>query len=478
MGLFEAAQTISEAAFWAVEPGRLVKANVLRDGDGLKILGERFELASFDHVWIIAFGKAAAGMAEALADVLDDRLTAGVVVIPRAGTQGDVTRDYRLQYFEAAHPLPDERSVEAARRVMDAAAKAGANDLVLACVSGGGSSLLCLPAEGVTLDEKRAVTGGLLRSGAGIREFNAVRKHLSAIKGGRLALAAAPASVVNLIVSDVNGDDPGTVASGPTHWDGSTYADARDVLERYGLWRGAPEAVRRLIERGVRGEAPETPKSDDPVFGRVHSFVIGNNLTALRGARREAERLGFEPFILTASDEGEARQAARDYVAFIASLACSTSTAPKPACLLAGGEVTVSVRGPGKGGRNMEFVLAALAEMRQEGLGGVFCGTCAVPEEGGGQAGSRPFDWLIMSLGTDGADGSTDAAGAWADGATLERARELGLDLDTALAENDSYSYFSKTGNLVFTGPTGTNVCDVRIFLIRPGGAAGDVSKD
>jgi len=160
MGLFEAAQTISEAAFWAVEPGRLVKANVLRDGDGLKILGERFELASFDHVWIIAFGKAAAGMAEALADVLDDRLTAGVVVIPRAGTQGDVTRDYRLQYFEAAHPLPDERSVEAARRVMDAAAKAGANDLVLACVSGGGSSLLCLPAEGVTLDEKRAVTGG------------------------------------------------------------------------------------------------------------------------------------------------------------------------------------------------------------------------------------------------------------------------------------------------------------------------------
>jgi len=219
----------------------------------------------------------------------------------------------------------------------------------------------------------------------------------------------------------------------------------------------------------VRGEAPETPKSDDPVFGRVHSFVIGNNLTALRGARREAERLGFEPFILTASDEGEARQAARDYVAFIASLACSTSTAPKPACLLAGGEVTVSVRGPGKGGRNMEFVLAALAEMRQEGLGGVFCGTCAVPEEGGGQAGSRPFDWLIMSLGTDGADGSTDAAGAWADGATLERARELGLDLDTALAENDSYSYFSKTGNLVFTGPTGTNVCDVRIFLLRPG---------
>jgi glycerate 2-kinase len=468
MVLYDAARSMSEAALWAVEPGRLVKASVLREGETLKVLGESFDLAAYDNIWLIAFGKAAAGMAEALADVLDDRLTAGVVVTPPTGTVGDITRDYRLHYLEAAHPLPDERSAEAARRTLDMASKAGANDLILVCASGGASSLLCLPAEGVTLDEKKEVTQALLKSGATICELNVVRKHLSAIKGGRLALAATPASVVNLLVSDVNGDDPATIASGPTYWDGSTYADARDILTRYRLWEVSPDAVRMLIEAGLRGDAPETPKSGDPAFARVQTFVIGNNLTALRGARREAERLGFEPFILTSSDEGEARQAARDYVAFIAGLACSTSAAPKPVCLLAGGELTVSVKGRGKGGRNMEFVLAALVEIRKEGLGGTFCGTCALPEEGAGQAGNRPFDWLILSLGTDGIDGPTDAAGAWADAATLERVRELELDPAEALDANDSYPFFEKTGNLLITGPTGTNVCDVRIFLIRP----------
>jgi len=468
MYLYDAARSISEAALWAVEPGRLVKASVLRDGETLKVLGENFDLAAYDNIWLIAFGKAAAGMAEALADVLDDRLTAGVVVTPPTGTAGDMTRDYRLHYLEAAHPLPDERSAEAARRTLDMASKAGANDLILVCASGGASSLLCLPAEGISLDDKKAVTRALLKAGATIRELNVVRKHLSGVKGGRLAQAAALATVVNLVLSDVNGDDLETIASGPTHWDSSTFADARDVLARYRLWEGSPDAVRMLIEAGLRGEAPETPKSGDQAFARVHTFVIGNNLTALRGARREAERLGFEPFILTSSDEGEARQAARDYVAFIAGLACSTSAAPKPVCLLAGGELTVSVKGRGKGGRNMEFVLAALVEIRKEGLGGTFCGTCALPEEGAGQAGSRPFDWLILSLGTDGIDGPTDAAGAWADAATLERVRELELDPAEALDANDSYPFFEKTGNLLITGPTGTNVCDVRIFLIRP----------
>jgi glycerate 2-kinase len=454
MGLFDAAQSMSEAALWAVDPGRLVNTNILRGGDGLRILGETFDLASYENVWLIAFGKAAAGMAEALADVIGDRLTAGMVVTPAMATGDDVTRDYRLEYAEAAHPVPDERSVKAAQRVLALAEKAGANDLVFVCISGGGSSLVCLPAEGITLDDKKAVTQGLLKAGATIGELNAVRKHLSGIKGGRLAKAAAPATVVSLAISDVNGDDPGTIASGPAHWDASTFADARDILARYRLWEGSPSAVRMLMEAGARGVAPETLKSGDPVFERVHTFVIGNNLTALRGAQREAERLGFKPFILTSSDEGEARQAAKDYVAFIAGLACSTSAAPKPVCLLAGGELTVSVKGGGTGGRNMEFVLATLVEMRKEGLGG--------------QAGSRPLDWLIMSFGTDGIDGPTDAAGAWADGATLEHARKLGLDPEAYLDANDSYSFFAKTGNLVLTGPTGTNVCDVRIFLLRP----------
>jgi glycerate 2-kinase len=297
------------------------------------------------------------------------------------------------------------------------------------------------------------LTRDLLRAGASIRELNIVRKHLSGIKGGGLANAAAPATLLSLVISDVNGDDLETIASGPTYWDSSTFADAREILERYGVWQKAPASVRARIEAGDRGEAPETLKSDDPVFENAQAFVIGNNLTALRGARRRAEGLGFEPFILTSTDEGEACKAAHDYAAFIAGLACSMSTAPKPVCLLAGGELTVEVRGRGKGGRNTEFVLASLLEFAEEEVA---------------SAVSQGLEWLVLSIGTDGVDGPTDAAGAWADAATPDRAKPLGLDAEKHLDENDSYSFFEKTGNLVITGPTGTNVCDVRVFLIRP----------
>ncbi len=450
---------------------RLVKSNLSLEGDTLRVLGETFGLGGFENVYVIAFGKAAAGMAEALAEILDSRLTGGIVIAPapRSGQQSAGRhRGPKLEFLEASHPLPDDTSVDAARRALELAARAGKKDLVLLAISGGGSALLCLPAEGITLDEKKAVTLDLLKAGATIRELNVVRKHLSGIKGGRLAKSAFPAMVISLVISDVVGDDLETIASGPAHWDSSTFADARDVLAKFGLWESSPPSVRKHIERGIRGEEPETLKSDDPVFESVREYVIGNNLTALRGARREAERRGFEAFILTSTDEGEARAAARSYVAFIASLACSMSGAPMPFCLLAGGELTVSVTGRGTGGRNMEFVLAALVEMRKESLGQAFCGTCALPDDRGGLAGNQPFDWLALSLGTDGIDGPTDAAGAWADAATFDRALALGLEPDKYLGENDSYSFFEKTGNLIVTGPTGTNVCDVRMFLIAP----------
>jgi len=481
--LLDDARAIYETALGAVDPVRLVRANVSLEGGGLSILGETFDLGGFENVYVIAFGKAAAGMAAGLADVLGERLTGGLVVSPSAGEdkagpeqEPDIHREavtgshprLELEEVKASHPLPDDASVEAARRALDLAAGAGEKDLVLLAISGGGSALLCLPAEGITLEEKKAVTLDFLRAGATIRELNVVRKHLSAIKGGRLAKAAFPATVISLVISDVVGDDLETIASGPAHWDSSTFADARDVLAKYGLWESSPPSVRKHVEKGMRGEEPETLKSDDPVFKNVHEHVIGNNLTALRGARREAERRGFEPFILTSEDEGEARAAARSYVAFIASLACSMSAAPKPVCLLAGGEVTVSVKGKGTGGRNMEFVLAALLEMRKESLGPSFCGTCSLPDDKGGLAGNRPLDWLVLSLGTDGIDGPTGAAGAWADGATFDRAGALGLDPEKFLVENDSYSFFEKTGNLIVTGPTGTNVCDVRMFMIAP----------
>ena len=485
--LLDAARSICDAALDAVDPGWLVRTNVVRDGDALRVVGETFDLGSFEKVWLIAFGKAAAGMAEALAGVLGDRLSGGLVIVPAARSAepapagnapagpakteaGKITQgigqeisaapaaskglpDAKLEFMEASHPLPDKMSVEAARRALAFADKAGPKDLFLVCISGGGSSLLCLPAEGIALRDKTDLTRDLLRAGASIRELNVVRKHLSGIKGGRLAKAAYPATVVSLVISDVNGDDLETIASGPAYWDSSTFADARDILESYGLWDGAPPSVKARIEAGDRGEAPETLKSDDPVFENAHAFVIGNNLAALRGARRRAEGLGFEPFILTSTDEGEARKAAHDYAAFIAGLACSMSAAPKPVCLLAGGELTVEVRGKGRGGRNSEFVLASLLEFAEEEVASAM---------------SSGLEWLVLSVGTDGVDGPTDAAGAWADAATLGRAKQLGLDAESYLDANDSYSFFEKTGNLVLTGPTGTNVCDVRIFLIRP----------
>ena len=467
--LFGQARAIYEAALRAVSAELLVIENVAREGNRIKISGETIDLDSFENIYLIAFGKAAAGMSEAVAEILGDRLTGGLVVPPASGQVAPASpRSRRLEFLEAGHPLPDKRSIAAARRALALVSKAGEKDLVIICASGGGSSLLCLPAGRVTLSEKKSVTRNLLRAGADIRELNAVRKHLSGIKGGRLANAAFPATIVNLVVSDVVGDDLEVIASGPAHWDSSTFADARAVLEKYGLWKSSPLSIRTLIEKGIRGDEPETLKSGDSVFANVHTFVIGNTLTALLGARREAERLGFEPFILTSTDEGEARKAARDYAAFIVSQACSMSAAPKPVCLLAGGELTVTVKGRGIGGRNTEFVLAALVEMRKEDLGRAFCGTCELPAEGGGQGGTKPFEWLVLSIGTDGIDGPTDAAGAWADMSTLERARKLRLDPEKYLSRNDSYSFFKKTVNLIITGPTGTNVCDIRIFLIKP----------
>jgi glycerate 2-kinase len=465
--LADEGRAISEAAVGAVLPERLVRRGVIRDGNVIRVAGETFDLAAFANVSLIAFGKAAAGMAAALAEILGDRLVKGLVIAP--GRLAEAAGG--LEYFEASHPLPDEKSVAAAKRALALALKAEEKDLVFVCISGGGSALLCLPAEGITLDEKKSVTGSLLRAGADIREMNVVRKHLSGIKGGRLARAARRATLVNLVVSDVVGDDLESIASGPTHWDSSTFADAREILKKYGLWDGGPASVRRRIERGARGEEPETLKKDDPVFARVHTFIIGNNLTALRGARREAERLGYETFILTAEDRGEARHAARDYLGFIAGMACSLDAAPKPYCLLAGGELTVTVKGKGRGGRNTEFVLASLVEMEKEGIDRLFCSSCAFPEEGAGGGpivDRRSLDWLFLSVGTDGIDGATDAAGAWGDASVPGRARKFGLDPGAYLEDNDSYSFFSKTGNLIITGPTGTNVCDVRVFLLKP----------
>ena len=437
------AEAIWRAALAAVDPWTLVRSAVERQGDVVRIRDREFDLAAYERVFIISFGKAASAMGEALATILDERLTSGLAIVPWPVGKNPT----RLEHIEAAHPIPDARSVEAARRALEIADKAREKDLLFVCISGGGSSLLTLPADGVTLDKKRRLTEDLLRAGATIQEINVVRKHLSAIKGGQLARAAFPASVVTLVISDVVGNDLGTIASGPTYWDASTFADARAILECYELWDSAPAMVRARIEDGAAGRVPETLKESDPAFERAPAFIIGDNMTALRAAKHEAEKRGFEPIFLSSSDGGEARRTAAGYAAFLSELACSASSLPRPLCLLAGGELTVTVKGRGRGGRNLEFVLASIVDMEKAEVSGI--------------------DWLILSLGTDGIDGPTDAAGAWADPRTIKTARALGLVPGEYLEDNDSYGFFKQTGNLIMTGPTGTNVMDLRLFLLR-----------
>ncbi len=455
----DAAESVARAAVGAVDPDRLIRENVILDTvegrDSVVIRGRKFRLEEYDRIFLIAFGKAAPAMAGALAGVLGDRLTRGLVVSPVGRSK---TTENGLEFVRGSHPLPDEGSLEGARKALEIAESAEADDLVFVCVSGGGSALLCHPAEGISLAEKRQVTRALLRAGADIGELNTVRKHLSAVKGGQLAKAAFPAAVVGLILSDVLENDLESIASGPTHWDSTTFASAKGVLEGFGLWEDIPASVREHIGKGVRGERAETVKPGDPAFERVKNFIIGDNMAALKAAQKEAERLGFESLILTSSDKGEARSAAANYAAFLANMACSIQSAARPLCFLAGGELTVTVKGQGSGGRNTEFVLASLVEFGKEYLEEIF-------SEGSGGSG---LDWLVMSLGTDGIDGPTDAAGAWAGPSTLAKIRELGLNPAAYLDENDSYGFFRRTGNLIVTGPTGTNVMDIRIFLLGP----------
>ena len=440
--------------FWAalreVAADRLVRRSVRRQGAKLIIQGQVFDLNSYEHVYLIAIGKAAPFMADSLAKILGSRLTEGIAV---CGPGQRISAE-RIVCLPAAHPLPDERSVRAASRIVSLAQKAGVKDIVFVLISGGASAQVCLPRRPASLGAKRWVTDGLLRAGADIVELNTVRKHLSEVKGGRLAEAAHPATVVNLVVSDVIRNDLESIASGPTHWDSTTFADALRVLKKYGLWTKAPASVRKVIEAGLSGRIPETLKNGDPVFAKVSTFVIGDNGTALMAAAAKAKALGFRPGILSENDTGEARDAARKYVSAAAKIVRLGKNKKEPLCLLAGGELTVTVKGKGKGGRNTEFVLASLLEFMKRPF---FRPTKALP---------HAPDFLVTSLGTDGRDGPTEAAGAWADATTALRAIKLGLSACDYLERNDSSTFFKKAGGLIITGPTRTNVMDLRLILL------------
>jgi hydroxypyruvate reductase len=428
-----AARAIWDAGLAAGAVDPLVRRVFRREGRVLRAGALALDLDAVRRVIVLGAGKAGAAMACAVEDVLGDRLHEGFVVVKDGYTRP--TR--RITIVEAGHPVPDERGQAAAAEIRRLAEAAGRDDLVVVLISGGGSALLPAPAPPITLTEKRELTKLLLAAGADIGQLNAVRKHLSLLKGGQLARVAAPATVLTLALSDVIGNPVDVIASGPTAPDPSTFGEALAIVDRFGLRPRTPASILRRLQAGSRGEIPETPKPDDPVFARVTNLVIGDNSLVVDAAVRRAAALGYTPVVATRALTGEAREVARDFVARGRALA-------PPACLIAGGETTVTVSGPGRGGRCQEFVLAAAAAL--EGLRG----------------------FTVLAAGTDGTDGPTDAAGAVADGDTVARAAALRLDVHSALTANDSYPFFHALGDLVMTGPTATNLLDLYLLVADP----------
>jgi glycerate 2-kinase len=430
---------IFSAGLRAADPEAAVRSQVSRQGHFLTVAGRAYDLNDFRRVSLIGAGKAAALMAKALEELLEDRLTEGLILVKHS--YAIPLRTTRV--IEAGHPIPDQAGLEGTAEIIRRLRAASEHDLIVCVFSGGASALLPAPAPPLDLSQKQSTTQLLLECGAEIGEINSIRKHLSLSKGGGLARAAFPATLISLILSDVVGDRLHVIASGPTVPDDSRFADGLAVVDRYGLASRLPGPVWQYLRDGAAGLQPETPKPGDPIFARVQNVVVGNNRMALLAARDQAEALGFRALVLTSGLQGEARQVGRMLAALGKAASFSGHPAAPPVCLLAGGETTVTLGGQGKGGRNQELALAA-----------------ALVLEGSSRI-------SLLSAGTDGTDGPTDAAGAFADGATCQRARARGLDPGDFLSRHDSYHFFAPLGDLLITGPTRTNVMDIMCLLIE-----------
>jgi hydroxypyruvate reductase len=389
-----------------------------------------------DRIFVVGAGKAGASMAQAIEQLLGNRISGGLVNVK----YGHTAPLHQITLNECAHPIPDANGMQGAERITQIAGDATAQDLVICLISGGASALLPLPVAGVNLEDKQRLTELLLKSGANIHEINCVRKHLSRVKGGQLAKLAYPARVLTLILSDVIGDNMDVIGSGPTVPDPSTFADARAVLDKYNLWDQIPLAIAKHLRKGE----DETPKPGDPLFERVENRIVGSNRLAVDAAAEQARALGYQTLILSTLIQGETRDVARMHAAIALESAASGNPIAPPACIISGGETTVTLRGDGMGGRNQEFALAAAIDI----------------------AGSPNI--TVLSAGTDGTDGPTDAAGAVVDGHTVAQAALAGLSAADYLARNDSYHFFTAAGGLIKTGPTNTNVADIRLMLIKP----------
>ncbi len=432
------AMTIFRSALAAVDPEEAIRRHLRIEAGALAVEGRRYDLDGCDRVLVVGAGKAVAPMAKALEDLLGDRIAAGLLVVKDG--HGLPLRKIRIQ--EASHPVPDERGVAGTLEILKLLEGARERDLVICLISGGGSALLIAPSEGIGLADKQATTKNLLACGATIHEINTIRKHLSRAKGGQLARAAHPAAVLSLILSDVVGDDLDVIGSGPTVPDPSSFQDTLEIFKRYEIWNRIPDSVRQRVIQGVKGALAETPKPGDPAFERCAQVLVGSCLRALTAAAYTAERLGYQKLILSSKVEGEAREVAKAFSAIGKEILSSGQPVQPPACVLIGGETTVTLQGDGRGGRNQEFVLA---------------GAIALD-------GVAPI--VLLAGGTDGTDGPTDAAGAVADGHTVRRAREMGMDPHAFLRRSDSYHFFKPLNDLIITGPTRTNVMDVYMLLV------------
>ncbi len=401
-----------------------------------------YDLDELRHVYLVGAGKACDPMARAVSEILDGRLENGIGVVKEGYlTPHKDNPNHRIEFYEAGHPLPDQRGAEATQAIVSLLNHTGEDDLVIFVISGGGSALLTSPIAGIDLTELQSLTSDLLASGANIYEINTLRKHLDQVKGGQLARLAAPAKMISLILSDVVGDSLDVIASGPTVPDSSTYTQALGILEKYHLGQKTAKSILDILAQGSSGEIPETPKPGDPLFQNVQNVVIGSNRIAAQAAEKQAQADGFQTLLLTTFLQGEARQAGMFLGSILRQIAATGEPLARPACIITGGETTVTLHGSGFGGRNQELALGAVNDLHD--LEKV----------------------ALISMATDGGDGPTDAAGAAVTGQTLNRAREAGLSPTEYLARNDSFHFFEALGDLLITGPTQTNVNDLQFLF-------------
>ena len=434
----EKAKSIFFASLKGADPKLCVKRFLMVE-NGYILAGDlRKKLNEINKILVVGAGKASALMAQATEEVLGDEIDSGAVV-SKTGYQAPLKK---IKLYFGGHPYPDENGVKGTQMIIETVSEAGENDLVISLFSGGGSSLLVSPFDGISLEDKKRITRLLLECGANIDEINTIRKHISKVKGGRLAKLAYPAQIVSLILSDVIGDRLDSIASGPTAPDPTTFKDCLEVLFKYKLMDKIPKSIKVFLENNQNKKDCETLKPGDLVFEKVKNIIVGSNLTALKEAQRKAKELDFNTLMLSSTISGDTRKAALEHAELARRIKVEKKIVPPPACVISGGETTVEVKGKGLGGRNQEFVLVSAIEI--DGLKNV----------------------VIASLNTDGTDGPTDAAGAICDGFTVSRAKKKNLDPKEYLDQNDSYHFFQQLGDLIKTGPTNTNVMDIHIILV------------